>query len=417
MTTGVPRVLMVVFQFPPFAGSSAVQRALRFVEHLPAFGWEPLVLSADPRAYEQVSTDLLAELPTDLVVERAFALDAKRHLAWRGRHPAFLAHPDRWRVWQWAAGRAGRRLIARYAPAAIWSTYPIVSAHDIALKLARCSGLPWIADFRDPMVEEDFPEAPALRADFARRELAYAQQAQAFTVTTPSMRDWFAARYPQLGGDNVCLIENGFDEASFAGLPMAPPPLRGGALTLLHSGELYPGIRDPQALFAAARRLRARGLLAADELCFRFRGAGDDGIVLRAAAAHDCSGVVEVLPRVPYREALTEMTAADGLLILQGADCNRQIPAKVYEYLRCGRPILALTEPDGDTGRTLLAAGCRHVAALDDVDAIEAVLGAFVAEMRSGHGSVFPEAAAGASRRARAGELASLLERLRGERR
>ena len=407
------RALMVVFQFPPFAGSSAVQRALRFVQHLPDFGWQPLVLTADPRAYEQVSSDLTTELPPDLQIARPFALDAKRHLSIRGRHPGFLARPDRWRVWQWTACRAGRRLIAQLAPDVIWSTYPIVSAHEIAYKLARSSGLPWVADFRDPMVEENFPESPSLRADLARREAAYAQQAKCFTVTTPSMRDWFLSRYPSLGPSGVELIENGYDEASFVGQPNFQVAPRPGGLTLLHSGELYPEIRDPCRLFAALKRLQDRGVMSASQVRFRFRGAGDDAIVLRGARAYQLENAVEVAPRIPYKSAIEEMSTADGLVILQGADCNRQIPAKVYEYMRTGRPILGITDPQGDTGRTLLAAGCDCVAALEDQAAIEVALERFLNNLHQGviSGASMASIAA-ASRTSRTRELAALFDRI-----
>ena len=57
------RLLMVAYHFPPLAGSSGIQRALRFVQHLPSFGWQPLVLSAHPRAYERTSPDQLADVP------------------------------------------------------------------------------------------------------------------------------------------------------------------------------------------------------------------------------------------------------------------------------------------------------------------------------------------------------------------
>jgi hypothetical protein len=40
------RILMIAYHFPPLAGSSGIQRTLRFVQHLPKFGWEPIVLSA-----------------------------------------------------------------------------------------------------------------------------------------------------------------------------------------------------------------------------------------------------------------------------------------------------------------------------------------------------------------------------------
>ena len=76
---------MVAYHFPPLAGSSGIQRTLRFVQHLPSFGWQPLVLTADTRAYERTSPDLQEALPPGTVVERAFALDTARHLSIGGR--------------------------------------------------------------------------------------------------------------------------------------------------------------------------------------------------------------------------------------------------------------------------------------------------------------------------------------------
>lgn len=404
------RVLMVVFQFPPFAGSSAVQRALRFVQHLPSFGWQPIVLTASASGYERVATEDGQALPPGVHVERALALDAKRHFAWRGRYPAALARPDRWRAWQWTGRWCGRSLIRRFRPEAIWSTYPILSAHEIACALARRSRLPWLADFRDPVVEENFPADPVEREDFARRELRYADVAAGFTVTTPSLRDWFRARYPQLA-DRVTMIENGYDEPSFAGQRGALPVAGRASFTLLHSGELYPVIRDPIHLFRAVRELQDSGVVAPGELRFRFRAPGDESIVRDAARAHGLDDVVDVVPRISYGEALREMLAADALLILQGIDCNRQIPAKAYEYLRAGRHVLGVTDPAGDTGRMLAGAGVDCIAALEDVAAIRGALLRLLPRLRAGTPAQHsPEVVAAGSRRARAGELARLLD-------
>ena len=74
------RVLMIAYHFPPLAGSSGIQRTLRFVQHLPAMGWQTLVLSANPLAYEATSDDLMAEIPPGTVIKRCFALDTARHL-------------------------------------------------------------------------------------------------------------------------------------------------------------------------------------------------------------------------------------------------------------------------------------------------------------------------------------------------
>src|SRR2546423_8089842 len=141
---------MVAFHFPPSAGSSGIQRTLRFVQHLPALGWEPVVLTAHPRAHERLSDDLLAEVPPGVKVVRAFALYSARHLSIRGRYPGILARPDRWQSWRVGAAFAGLRLMRQQRFDAIWSTYPIATAHQIAARLNRRTAVPRVADFRDP---------------------------------------------------------------------------------------------------------------------------------------------------------------------------------------------------------------------------------------------------------------------------
>ena len=158
------RVLMVAYHFPPLAGSSGIQRTLRFVQHLPALGWQPLVLTADPRAYERTSPDLLPDVPAGTVVRRAFALDTARQLSWKGRYLDALARPDRWMSWRFDGVRQGLQLIREFKPELIWSTYPIPTAHRIGLELHRRSGLPWVADFRDPMAQDGYPADPRLWA-------------------------------------------------------------------------------------------------------------------------------------------------------------------------------------------------------------------------------------------------------------
>ena len=79
-------VLMIAFHFPPIQGSSGIQRTLGFARHLPEFGWQPIVLTAHPRAYPSTTDDLVDTLPPDLHVIRAQAWDASRHFAIRGRY-------------------------------------------------------------------------------------------------------------------------------------------------------------------------------------------------------------------------------------------------------------------------------------------------------------------------------------------
>jgi hypothetical protein len=221
----------------------------------------------------------------------------------------------------------------------------------------------------------------------------------------------YRQRYPD-AADRIVVIENGYDEESFSNLPVDRAPLNPGRTTLLHSGIVYPEERDPTQLFTALRLMRERKTPHAASLRLRFRAAVHDDLVLRLAAQHGVGDQVEVLPGIAYRDALAEMARSEGLLIMQAANCNAQIPAKLYEYLRAGRPIVGLTDPAGDTAGALRNAGIRCLAALDNAEEIVATLGNWLQSSMDGKAaSATPEATAAAGRHARSAELARLLDR------
>src|SRR5690349_3694770 len=114
------RLLMVAFHFPPAAGSSGIQRTLRFVQNLPRHGWLPTVITAHPLAHERTSQDLMDEVPSGVTVLRPFALDAARHLSIAGRYPGFLGRPDRWRSWRVGGVAAGLRALKAQRFDALW---------------------------------------------------------------------------------------------------------------------------------------------------------------------------------------------------------------------------------------------------------------------------------------------------------
>jgi len=406
------RVLMIAYHFPPLRGSSGIQRTLRFARYLPEFGWEPIVLTAHARAYGDVADDQLADVPPGIHVCRAFALDTARHLALGGRYPAFLARPDRWKSWWLGAVPAGLALIRRFLPDALWSTYPIATAHTIGHTLQRRSGLPWIADFRDPMAQEGYPADPRTWQAFKRVEEDVIARASRLVFTTPGAQRMYRDRYGETPADRFTLIENGYDEEVFAPLDGGDrAPIHPGRLTLLHSGIVYPEERDPTALIGALKQLREQSPAVADRLRVRFRAAVHDELLRELARQAGVDDLVETLPPIPYRGALEEMMRADALLILQAANCNEQIPAKLYEYLRTRRPILALTDPRGDTAATLRAAGSTAIVPLDEAAAIARLLAAFADDPAHFH-AMLPndEMIARNSRRSRTRELAAVLD-------
>lgn len=412
-------VLLIAFQFPPMRGSSAIQRTLRFAQHLPKFDWHPIVLTATPRAYESVSDGADADTGT-IEVHRARALDAARHLSLLGRYPGRLAVPDRWMTWKYSAIPAALRLIRARRVGVVWSTFPIATAHAIGLEVARRSGLPWVAEFRDPMWQGDYPPDPRVNRAWKQLETKVFEHANRVVTTTPGAARDYRRRFPHYGDTNIHVVENGFDEKTFADAESrrrsrpGAPQASGRRLTLLHSGVIYPSERDPTCLFDAVALLKSRADPVAQRLELRLRATSDDGRYQRMIDERQIGDIVRLAPAIGYGAALEEMLAVDGLLILQASNCNAQIPAKLYEYFRAGRPIVALTDPAGDTASTVERAGAGLVAPLDSVEHIAAALREFV---RRTDAHVWQPldaaAAAGYSRAHRTAEIAAIFEGLR----
>ena len=110
------------------------------------------------------------------------------------------------------------------------------------------------------------------------------------------------------------------------------------------------------------------------------------------------------------------MRRADGLVLFQGAQCNRQIPAKAYEYLACRRPIIGLLAATGDT-HDLIARQWQvpYVASMDSASAIADTLGKFINDLRRNRAFIPEESLIKEhSRAAGAGQLAKLFEEISG---
>jgi hypothetical protein len=406
----MPRVLLIAFHYPPMHGSSGLQRTYRFAQYLGEFGWQPAILTIDPRAYPATSPSCVDLEGVE--VWRAFGLDSARQLSWRGRYPGFIARPDRWVSWWLGGVFTGQKLILSFRPDVLWSTYPIATAHLIGQTLARRSGLPWVADFRDPMAHDGYPEDAATWQSFLRVEQKVFSTATAATFTTAGAEAFYRQRYPATA-TQFHQIENGYDEDAFTTAESRLPAARAadaGRIVLLHSGVVYPQWRNPRMLFRAIRQLADAGHPLLKRLCVRFRAAAHDEFITQLAREENVSDFMELLPDVDYIEALTEMMTVEGLLLLQNAECNAQVPAKFYEYLRAGKPILALTDLQGDTAGLLRGHAGHQLADLASADDIKRALAAWLDALPAASlRSVPAPSVLACSRRARTGQLAAVL--------
>jgi len=409
------RILMIAYHYPPILGSSGVHRTFRFARYLPEFGWEPIVLTVNPRAYPKIDPQHTDDKRAKIY--RVFALNTEKHLSIMQRYPLLLALPDRWSTWVVGAIPTGLYLIKKYKPDVIWSTYPIATAHLIGYCLHRMSKIPWITDFRDPILRPGFPPEPILRRTYKWLDKKVVYYSRRVVLTTPSATKNYQKLYPELPASKFVCIENGYDEEIFSKIekriesnPSPENKTKDEPFVLLHSGIIYSSERDPVQFFEALELLSRQKLIDSNQLKVVLRATFNDDYIAELIQKYQLESIVFIEPPVSYEKALLEMLTVDGLLIIQAANCNSQIPAKLYEYIRARKPILALTDANGDTAMKLSDLSINSIAQLDSKEDIAEKLLQFIQAGKTPSAQIVPiETVRLNSRNARTQELATLL--------
>ncbi len=379
----VRRVLLIAYHFPPLQGSSGIQRTLRFAQYLPKLGWEPIILTANPISYQLTRPTQLPKEFDNISIYRSFALDTARHLSLLKRYPRMLAVPDRWISWWLGAFPQGLYLIKKFKPDVIWSTFPIATAHLIGYTLSRISGIPWAADFRDPMVQPDYPTDPIIYRAYQWIEEKTIRNCASAIFTTANTRKDYISRFSNVSESRFKVIENGYDEQLFSEVTVEHQVKQNKQLTLVHSGIIYSSERDPTYFFEALSDLLKEKYISSDNLKIILRATYNDNFLQQLINRFNIGSIVTLAPPISYKEAIAEMLSADGLIILQASNCNNQIPAKLYEYLRAQKPILALTDPEGDTGLKLISLGFDTISRLGSKPDIKELILKFLDSIRN----------------------------------
>lgn len=408
------RLMLVATNFPPDA-SVGTMRSLRLVRYLADVGWNVDVVTSDPSRYRPGAvTDpaLLARVPATVRILRARALRpferatamlkprrrpavpaataapaasgirAPRKDSWlstaRRAVSAALAIPDREVSWLLPAVTRAWRATRGQRPDVIYSSGPPFTPHFVAATLARLMNRPWVAEFRDPWARAPWREDRFAfeRAAWKYLERVIINRADAVVFVTEANRDDFVREYGPEIASRFHLVTNGCDSDDFASLTRRPDA--NGRFVLLHAGSLY-GARNPAPLLRALTRVVESGLVAANGICARFIGRGGVTNPSDAAIVSELQsrGIVEFVDHMPRHAALQQMVDASLLLILQPVT-TVAVPAKLYEYMAAGRPILALAEPGGDTYEIVRRSRAGVSVLAEDENAIADALASFV---------------------------------------
>ena len=426
------KALIVAYHFPPAGGLAAAgsQRILKLAKYLPANGWTPVIVTARVDNYEDyvfIDEAMMERVPAGLEVRRTRVLhlldpflrvkkritglftgqqseQARLHrspgneyvdpsAASAGGNQSYARAswfqrlkdgftdlfeiPDEVSGWILPAVLAGRREIRRGGVDAIIATGRPWTSLVAGAVLKTLYKKPFIADFRDPWMTNPF----RLRYSRIKNNLDAAVESWVIrrSDVIVANTDELAAEFAERFGDDVagkCIVaRNGFDPdelhlEELSAVGDANPSV----FDLVHAGALY-GKRDPAVLLEAVARLMDLGAIDAER--FRLTLVGPIDLPYDIEGRMSELGVTDVVRTtgiVSHSESL-EAIADSSMCVLLQPGTTTQVPSKLYEYVGCGKPILAVVNPESATASLVASRSIGVLAPVNDVIALaDAVL-------------------------------------------
>lgn len=385
------KALMVAYCFPPVSGSG-VYRSLKFAKYLPSVGWEPTVISAalPPKYWNYRDDSLLKEIPdsihcvrvVDELPDGAFSIFHVPY--WKIKNAlkffeSFLdekeqcfvkddfQEPHRW------IQLFGDQLMWVYDVCCsiekdrmldfdvVYTTSPFHFTHLIGLYLHKKYNIPWVADFRDEWTYNPYKTYTMETNPYHRLHLLLEKKIVHAANCVVSISDLMKENYIKNFGmddEKLHVITNGYDEDDFSDSFWKSK--KNEKFTIVYTGLLYLKEQNLQPIFLALAQLIKANLIKNNCVEFKFIGDIATPMDFTGQVAEYClEDVVTVEGYVTHSEAIQSCLQADMLICLIGDDATFKgvYTGKIFDYLRCGKPILAIAPHGGVVERLLQETG------------------------------------------------------------
>lgn len=388
------KILMVTAIFPPFAGAS-VQRIIKLTKYLPEFGWQPIILTVKAKNYWLFDPESESSIDPAISVYRARSLDIPRPdkiraktvsithdpkpateqngFALRGKVISgigrflrnYVLIPDHRIGWVPFAYNLGKKICAQHEIDLIYSLGPPFSSHIVGLLLKRATGLPWVADFMDPWIDNPYYKPARIKRTLEEKlEAAVINSADKTIWCTERFHARMKKKYDKKA-NRFEYLPMGFDPEDFRKVSSSRKDSK--ELTIAYTGTFY-GHRSPATFLKALDMLLKQKPELRTQIKVKLAGAFKLGLS-HPLHGFDLDDVVEILGFISYQESLSLMKQADVLLLIVGELDEIFVPGKLYEYLGSGNYILAIA-PEGEAAEIVRASGMGEVIDLNDIEGI-----------------------------------------------
>jgi len=379
------KVLYIVYYYPPIGGSG-VQRGVKFSKYLPENGWESIILTPHPSLVKHPKDySLVSDVPTGQKIYRSFVLDAGwlYKIFWGLRLPKvviwLMFHifiPDSEILWLPFAKRKIKAIVREHKIDLVFISGPPFSPMLLGKWIKDKFKIPYVVSFRDDWSNGqsrlDNPPPKAFCVKERKLEHNALKLADHIVVVNRAYKRDFMALYPDIADYKYTVITNGFDEDDFSN-PINPRGFETDKLQIVHPGVLF-GRRHPGLIWQALVNLVNQGKIDPEKVkihiygrnfaSFVFQGWEDNAIIQKIVHLHSY---------LPHQETIKILMQADLLLLFSGpgVKSDAELPGKLFEYLRSGKPILGVINPQGVCAEILDKARSGWIANAEDVDAIE----------------------------------------------
>lgn len=372
------KVLIITYYWPP-SGGAGVQRWLKFSKYLPEFGWQPVILTVDPKfaSYPQRDESLLTEIGAECMVSKTrsfelynfykffsgkkevpfggFANEAKE--SWSQKVSKFIRGnfllPDPRKGWNKFALRKASELILRFNIDTVVTTSPPHSTQLIGLKLKQRFRIKWIADLRDPWTDiyyySQFKHTALARQIDLRYERKVIENADMLVTVSDDMKHLFVGKTTIPVLSKIFVVPNGYDEEDFA---IDPVPAESKKI-ITYTGTISETY-DVSGLLAALATL---DYALKQNVLVRFVGKVPAAVVSKFRE----TGIeVEIVGYVNHAKSIEYLFRSSVLLlVIPKVDNNKGIlTGKFFEYLASRKPVLAVGPTDGDLAQIVKETNC-----------------------------------------------------------
>jgi hypothetical protein len=370
------KILIISPHYPP-SNLAAVHRSRLFAQHLPSFGWDPIILTVHEDYYEEtLDWNLAILLPEDQRIEKVKALPVTK--------PRLIGDIGLRGFFQ--LRKKALEIIRKQKIDFVYIPIPSFYSALIGPYLNKKTGVLFGIDYIDPWVHQ-FPGSEKL---FSRHWLStqLAKILEPIALTNVSLITGVAEGYyegviqrnPKL--KSTCVfgaMPYGGEQADFFALSNISLKTnlfnKNGKIQLVYAGAMLPKAYSPlEKLFKAI----AKDRLAFEDVEFHFIGTGSlandsDSFTIKPIAEkynlwH--SIVFEYPKRIPYIEVLVHLKQADGVFIL-GSTEPHYTPSKIYQAVLSQKPIWAILHQKSTAAKILLDAKAGEVLVFDGVEGLE----------------------------------------------